>query len=951
MLQARDGCLWVGTGDGLARFNGADFSVFRTENTPALPSDNVGPLAEDLAGNLYIGTTLGLTRRNPRGEFTAVPPEAGLAKGSITALAVDSADAVWAGTSRGCFRSLDHGTSFQPIVTGKVIVRNFYQDRDGSMWVAAEQGLYQTVNGSVVRRYTTDDGLASDSVRGVLRDDRGRLWAATILGLDVFGDDGRARNAGPFKGETITLMYQDQPSCLWLASTKRGLVRFVPDSESAVTILGVESLGSIVVSQCAGPDGSRWLGTSADGLLQLRNARVRMIQDFGGPRNDSVTSLDRMPDGSICVGTAYGLFIERPGTARWQVALPGQYIHGVVAEPDGRWLAATIVGVAVVEGPVAVPPPGLEMVREEVTNLWQDRAGRLWVGTVHGLYLKVGDHDTARVSLPGAESLPGIHAIYEDRAGDLWFGVRGGVARLRQGDPAQGQFYGRTEGLVAAAVDAIAEDDDDGSLWFGCLSEGVSRLHDGRFTSCGKKQGLPGTVISQIVDDGRGRFWMGSLDGIFAVAKTDLRRVTDSGSGPLPCEVFGTAEGMATEACYGATPHGGFRAADGTVWFGTHKGVAVVDANVPRPTVAPPPVRIDKALADGAPLASPLSPVTRRTEFSYAGLEYFHPERVRYRYRLLPFDRGWVEAGSRRTAEYTHLSPGQYRFEVTAAGPDGNWNAQPATVAFTLRPHWYQTWWFAPLAAAFVAGVLWIAHQLRVRALAAEHRARLHERERLAHDVHDDFVQALIATTQQVEAARGLLGPALPTAEAASAHLRLAEGILRRTIHEVRDTLAGIHGSAPSRRELVAHCFQLVKEHAPTSEGLLTTSVDPGFDVLPGAVRFQLLRICQEAVLNALRHARPSRISLDVQPAREGSAPRWQCRVQDDGRGFNPDGDGMEGGTRSFGLRGMRERAEKLGGSLEVRSRPGLGTEVTCTVPVPKRRRRRSAVAAEVPGR
>ena len=397
--------------------------------------------------------------------------------------------------------------------------------------------------------------------------------------------------------------------------------------------------------------------------------------------------------------------------------------------------------------------------------------------------------------------------------------------------------------------------------------------------------------------------------------------------------VYGTADGMQTRECSGGGHPSAWRDRAGRMWFSTIKGVAMIDPRAVARNEKPPPVAIERALFDGEPPTSEaaseravLPPGTSRFDFHYAGLSFVAPEKVRYRYKLEGFDKDWVEGGDRRAAYYTSLSAGDYRFLVVACNNDGVWSTTPASFAFTLRPHFYRTYWFYTLCVAGLALLAWQLYALRLRQVRARFDAVLQERNRIARELHDNLAQEILGVSVQLEIVTRLWNS---SPEASRTHLDRARALVRSSMAEARRYVWDLRSQSLDDRDLPAALAEMTRRL--TAESGVHTQFEVGGTLrpLPKQLENNLLRIGQEAVNNAVRHARAENISVRL----VFDATSVRLNVRDDGRGFDADAQGNGAGGH-FGLVGMRERAREMGGEVRVGSRPGEGCEVEVNVPV-----------------
>jgi signal transduction histidine kinase len=420
-----------------------------------------------------------------------------------------------------------------------------------------------------------------------------------------------------------------------------------------------------------------------------------------------------------------------------------------------------------------------------------------------------------------------------------------------------------------------------------------------------------------VLEDGSGHLWLSSKTGIFEVAL--------AGSAVT---AYGTADGMNIRECSGGGHPAAWKLTDGSLWFATLDGVSVIEpAHAPENRV-PPPVVIEKILANDRGLNPEgdltLKPGISRLEFQYIGLSFAAPQKVQYRYRLQGFDRGWIEAGTRRAAFYTNLPPGRYRFQVMAANNDGVWSTSGAAFDLRLLPHYYQTWWFYSAVALALLVLGYLIYRWRVLQVEAQWSAVLRERGRIAREIHDTLAQGFVGVSVQLEVVARLLAS---SAEAARQPLDQARDLVRASIAEARTSIWNLRSQPSEADDLPSRLSRSCNRMASGSESKVYLQVKGTYRPVERKIEEELLRIGQEAVANAVRHAAAARI--EVQLIYE--AARVSLRVEDDGRGFAPGAGGRPG---HYGIRGMRERAGEIDAALVLESRPGEGTRVIVEAPV-----------------
>jgi diguanylate cyclase (GGDEF)-like protein len=720
VVQTPDGYLWIGTQQGLARFDGVRFTSFDTRNTPGLGSNLISSLLVDHAGRLWVGTWAGGLSRLEQGRFVAftvadgLPSDVvhsiletpnglyvgtdeglsllrgqrfeavpGLEHQSVKALHLDPRGRLWIGTDGGGLFVSDADRVSRFLPRGAAIhprVRALATDRQGQLWIGTDGGVYR-VEAGTARRFSKQDGLGTDVVRVILEDRDGNLWVGGFGGLHRLRGERfeRLSTRDGLTGEIVYCLFEDREGSLWLGMIGGGLVRL--GDGKVVTYTQREGLPSdLVRGILEDRQGTLWVGTDA-GLARLRAGAFTTLTTKDGLPHDSVFALAEDRAGGLWVGTRGGLARRADGAFRRYTTRDG--------------------------------------LRDDfVRAILEDREGNLWVGTENGLCRRTGGHFENLG--PGPMTKP-IFSISQDREGAVWVSTFGaGLVRWKDG---QAKTYTTRDGLPNDVV-RFANEDGDGDLWVG--TDAGLALRDGeRFRSFTSRDGLPDEALHQLLEDGTGGLWFGSNRGIFTLRKPQVLDVARGLAPRLIATLLDTADGMRTSECNGDFMPAGARTRDGRLYFPTVKGLAMVDAaHLPQKREAPPVV-VERASCDGRPFVggAVLAPGGEKIEIRYAALTFLSPNRVRFKYKLLGFDRDWTDVGNRREAFYTNLRPGRYVFQVQGANADGVWNSAGASLGFEILPRFHQTLFFYPALFAAILGLLWVGDRFRlgrIRAREAE---------------------------------------------------------------------------------------------------------------------------------------------------------------------------------------------------------------------------------------
>jgi ligand-binding sensor domain-containing protein/signal transduction histidine kinase len=981
ILQTRDGYLWLGTDGGLVRFDGIDFVTFDAENTPQFKSDTVYDLLQDESGALWISTAAGLLRYH-NGGFAAFTAAQGLPADAVWFSHEDRRHRLWAITSAG--PAWFNGKSFVAVAGAQsagplhrhavaeeangtlwlggssgvlaidttvatpslglhlldgVAVETVELDREGGKWIGSDAGLERYARGTLTPILHPPGKI---EVTALYPDAQDGMWVGTATGLLHVNGNG-SRLPLETNGARVDGLYQDREGVLWLA-TERGVFRvegdklqsFAPGSPLAV---------NRVLSMLEDREGDLWLGTDSGGLHVLRDQKFTTYTTADGLSGNFVRCVFQSNAGDLWIGTDGAGLNRRTSTgfAHYSTAegLSSNVILSLAGGPgDDLWIGTPNGLNLLHQGRVKRFSSADGLPDDFIRSLYTDRDGSLWIGTRHGLAHLAGGKFTTFSSMDGLGSdFIGAILRSSSASGPLWIGTSAGLSRL-QNDA----FTNATvqQGLSDNTVTAIHQD-AQGTLWLGTNGGGLNRLSEKAVIRAfpSSSQGLPGTIYGML-EDAAGRLWLSSKTGIFRISIAALNAYASGAAHAIAVDAYGTADGMNIRECSGGGHPAAWKLTDGSLWFATLDGVSFIDpAHAPENRV-PPPVTIEKVLVDdqvrslNGELTIP--PGANRLEFQYAGLSFVAPQKVEYRYQLEGFDRGWIEAGTRRAAFYTNLPPGSYHFRVLAANNDGVWSTTGASFGLRLRPHYYQTWWFYSSLALMLMVLGYLFYRWRVLEVEAQWGAVLRERGRIAREIHDTLAQGFVGISVQLELVARLLAgsrEAAPksTMEPVFEQLDQARALVRASLADARtsiwDLRSGAAGAPDQPEDLPSRLSRSCTRIASGSSAKVYLQVKGTYRPVLPKVEEELLRIGQEAVANAVRHASATRI--DVQLIYE--AARVSLRVEDDGRGFAPP-TGKNGPEGHYGIRGMQERAGEIDAALSLESTVGAGTRVSVEAPL-----------------
>ena len=928
IVQTRDGYIWLGTDNGVVRFNGANFTAFTVE-TGSLKDNEVWALQEDNENALWIGTYGGGLTRLKDGAFTTFTTADGLPDDVITQIDKDLAGNLWISTrgalvkyERGHFTTFTRpeglaGTNFGPICA---------RSNEGVV-AGTESGVYRLTGGG----FEPLKGIANERdgpVEKLVCAIDGSIWIGFRNAVIKHWQHGIVTTLVSHIGRTpqVTALYEDPTGGIWAAFEQR-LHKLTNGRFEPVVLEDDKTDPGIIFSILADREGSIWVGLQSNGLGRLRVKQISTLSASEGLPNDSSRSIFQDTEGTVWIGTASGFSSYKSGQIHSYTNFRGGQlgaVRSIAEDPERRLWVAAGKNLLMMRNGRLTDFPGWQS-SSEIEVIYRDPKGRMWVGTDgNGLYEFRGD---GFKNYNSGDGLSGnrIRAVYLDRDGSLWVSAFGaGVSKFENG---KFTTYNTASGLAGNRVSTIYQD-EEGTLWFATRG-GLTRLKDGTFFSYKSSSGLLVDFVYTILDDGKGNFWFSCAQGLFKVSKAELRDYAAGRIKKIVSVSYGVRDGMKTRAGNVGNQPAAWKTRDGILMFSSMKGVVVVSPSQIGSSNFIPPVYIESATINKQ--KQPLNRESRlplgvgEFQVDYAALSYLNPEKIRFKYKLAGFDTDWEDAGGRRFAYYANLPPGSYRFKVIAGTVDGSWNETGATYSFYLRPRIYQTRWF--LVTMILSAVLlaWLMVRFRMHELKARYAAVLSERNRISQDIHDTFAQNLAGIALQLDSITMQLEEIPPGLRNS---IDEACNLTRYSLAEARRAVSDLRSDELERAELSDALPEIAKRMVASTAVRTSVHVFGTPQRLSPMTEKNVMRIFQEAMANALKHAHARVVEIELRYENESLA----LQVRDDGRGFDAES-AIPLAFGHYGLTGMHERAERIGGCLTLKSEPGKGTELLVVVP------------------
>jgi len=951
IAQTSDGYLWVGTREGLARFDGFRFERIDVSFDRKYPSIPCLHAAGD--GSLWVGSDASGLFRLREGRVMICPGPKGETNFSVTEIHEAKDGAIWAASNLGVLRFRDGKSEF--ISSFNNLIQSLCVDPAGEVWLAGKgslkcvsqpdrtnfepiqgnlpndprrafcdsRGVFWLASGGGFTEVTRDSAVFHEKAAGptgfigvMFLDRQNNFWIGTYSGLSRFEHD-RFIDLGTADESAyrIYAIFQDREDTLWIGS-EEGLIRLTP--KRFTTLTKRDGLThNTVVSVCAGRDGSIWIGAWGGGLNRLLDGQITALTRNDGLSSDFVMGICEGRDGSLWVGTDYGAALNQITAQRVTQIGPQEGFVGNAA----------------------------------TTALLEDAAGNLWIAIRNALYCR---REGIFTRYSTASGLPHnkVNALCLGDNGVVWIGTESGLAKWTPQGFSSGPQFAKLQQTTVLSV----FQDPKGVLWIGTKDRGLFRFKDDQLRAFTSAEGLFSDSIYSILEDHRDNLWLNSSRGIFRIAKKQFEPAPGQTAAGIVSISYGKEDGVISSSQYkDVTQPSACKGKDGRLWFRTTQGVAVVDPNEITTNESPPPAVIQEVIIDKKPLGistfkratgwadlpSPVfvvPPGRGEVEIHYAALSYRAPEKNHYRYKLEGADANWVDAGTRRITYYNNLSPGKYRFVVLASNNDGVWSDTETVVQFILRPHFWQTWWFyAGVVASSVGLIVVMVRNVTRRklqrklALLEQQNAVERERARIARDMHDELGAKLTHISfQGATATRNLGNP-----ETAQKQIEKMARTARELVSSLDEIVWAVDPGNDSLENLASYIYRFASEFFENSPVRCQFSMPTQLPSVRLAtdVRHNVFLAVKEALNNTLKHAQATRIELTI-TASEGLLT---IVMSDNGQGMilstSPEADPLKRTGR--GLTNIRQRLDAINGAVEIETNPA-GTKVCLTVPLPE---------------
>ena len=936
IVQTKDGYLWIATYGGLARFNGISFKVFNTFNSPGLSSNRILSLFNDKEGRLWISSEQGLSYYY-KGIFKSFTEKDGFKIVSSLGVKQDKNGTIWILTYPG-FYQYRNGKFIKQQVTKDENLRKRAMAGDADFFVPFRNQLYAVIDNKVVFCRTVSK-YPYIQFLNVVENPKGSLWLGTTSNHLLNIKNGKIKQykiENKLVANNINDLFIDSDGRLWIGDSK-GLTILKDNKFYKITSKnGIPNTGIHKIFQ--DNEGNFWIGTNSGGLCRIRRTIISNYGKSSGLLNNRILSLDLNKDGHLFIGTnGGGIYELRNNKIRFSKLnkyFTQKYIWSLFEDSQKRYWSNNHKLYYVHNNKKIFIPASNKYDLYNIYAIYEAKDGAIWLGYQFEL-LRYFNNKFKHYLTKHSSSNADVRCIMEDKKGNIWAGAVNGLYEIIRGKV---KSYTSIPGLRSYYFRAIHQD-KDGVMWFGTYGGGLIRLKNNKFFVFSTENGLQSNVISQIVEDDNGYFWMGSNHGIQRISKKELNDFADGKINSFFVYNYDKSDGMISSETNGGFQPSAVKDKNGNIYFPTIKGITVVHTKELIKNKLIPPVHIGRVFVNGKERKinnQQINYDSSNVEIYFDILSYTLPHKNHAKYIMEGYDKGWNNAGDLRYARYTNLPPGKYTFKVIGSNADNVWNNHAASISITVLPPFWMTWWFRTILVLMILSIGPIIYFRKVRAFKYEQnlqhefsgkliKSQETERSRIAQELHDSLGQELLLIKN-----RALLG--LKNRNGDSKMRQQLEYISQYAdgaIKQVRQISHNLRPPELDRLGITETMNSIISEIENLSLIKIESKINDIDGIIPKEKEINLIRILQEALGNILKHSNADVISINLL----NSQNKILLLIKDNGKGFSTE-DNPENHSKGLGLDGMIERAKILGGLLKIYSSPGKGTILTLEIPI-----------------
>jgi len=957
ITQDKTGYLWLGTLNGLVKYDGLKFYIFDENNTAGLTDSRIVYLFEDSAGNFWIGSEESGVFLVKESRILNLDIGRGTRSGRVMSICEDLSKSVWLYTANGQLCRYKDGVvdiwSFEQ--DGLGVLRLVIPDDDGGIIVATERKISKigAINGATPKVLPVSESSQYKRVDYIVKSKGGGFWLLADGMIQKINKGVISAESCEYPwqvGVQITSAIEDKENRLVIGTLGAGVFIIDPKTSEWTNLTISSGLShNYVLSVFIDREGTLWVGTDGGGLNRVKRAYFKTIKETAGL---TAQSIHQSKNGDLWFGfnsldpLSY-VVAQYSTNGNFKVynfthGLLNSSVRSVFCDKDNTVWVGTWGGLYKYTGARFQPVPNQDLLSGVVQAIFQDARNILWFGTRQGLVRFDGKTWQSFTRKDGLSS-DNIQAIAMDLKSNLWLGTfKGGINVMTGKDV---KIFNRTNSsLPSDNINSIYIDPDN--IVYAGTGGGLAIYHEDRWHSVTAENGLPCNYISFIIEDLTGNLWCGSSAGLIRISKFEIRDFIQGKRRTVFCRSYGKADGLPTaEFTFGSQP-GACRDFSGDLWFPSIKGVIHVKPADLKPNPHIPNVVIESVLIDGeqyftnsirlgVPEKIIVSPSKRRVEIYFTSLNLRSPEKAGFKYKLEGLDTDWTDGGNARSVRYNNLPPGSYKFTVTARNEDGMWNEKGASLAIVVEPPFYRTAWFILSSSLFVIGIIaFTVHRISTRKLQRQieimrqKEALEKERARIARDLHDQ----LGATLTQIALLGELAEADKNLPDEVETHARQITQTARETTRVLDEIVWAVNPSNDTLESLANYICKYAQEYLSSANIGFRNEIPSDLpDIpLPPEVRHNLYLAVKEAITNIARHSKASLAALRL----EINGDKLVIEIRDNGIGIS-DLNAVKSKKRS-GLLNMETRIRDIGGEFYIGKLPEGGTMVKMVLPLNK---------------
>jgi ligand-binding sensor domain-containing protein/signal transduction histidine kinase len=942
MVKGEDGFFWIGTSNGLARFDGSEFKVFNAANTPQIKANIAADLFKDRRGRIWFTNGGAGLLVKDHDIFKRISEEQGLSLNHPSFFAEAKSGKIYIGTFGGGLNILENNQL--KIINKKNgltsdDIHSLLIDKQERVWIGTYDEGINLIEGNEIKKFKRLGNQPNTAVEHIFQTSKGEILAATHRGVVVFNGNSFEENKSflPLNGKTINHIAEDDEGNLWFSTSNYGI--YIYNGKTFFHLSTKDLLNSDDISQILPTKFGVWICSLTEGLSFLKQNKIKVLSEKQGLPHKKARTIFQARDGIIWIGTGNGIAKYDEQTNKLtplKSSFGDVSVHAWAANANGEIYFGTLLQglLKIVDDKIVTAADRKLLKVNFLRSLKFTDDGTLWIGT-NGAGVALLKNGKVKF-IDKSKGLPSdfIACICKDHQNNFWIGTSGGGIAVLNNTGTVLKTFSDKNGLANNIVNSILED-EDGVIWVGTSVSGISRIKDNTIYNFNERNGLYSNTIKKLLYDGKGRFWSTSDKGIFSIERKTLTDVADGKREKLVFDLFGKNEGMIDEEFNAVADNAGCISRSGKVYAPSNDGVVIIDPKLSLTNTETPRVYIDDVFVNykesSKDKLETLPPSTESVQINYGGISYLNGKNLKFKYILAGIDNNWAFAGTRRQAFFTHLPHGSYKLKVVAITPDGTESERAAIISFIILPYFWQTLWFQIIAAVAVIGFITFylrfyfkqKYKRKVKIIEAE-AALERERMRISKDMHDELGASLTKISLMSDlATRNLAKPDqlkddLNTISAASRNVASSMDEIVWAVNPKNDTL----------EKTIFYFVQYIEDYFSSTEIEFVIDIPDPVPVrfIHAELRHNLFLVIKEAVNNVVKHSRADKVQLKI--LIDNSL--FVLQLEDNGKGI----DFSSIDQFSNGLKNMKKRIEDFEGSIEIINCSPQGTRIVIKLPL-----------------